>query len=39
MPGTGKYAVEATATGLASKSVPSVDLNTGNQVNVDFTLR
>lgn len=38
-PGTGKYAAEATAAGLASKSVPSVDLTAGSQANVDFSLQ
>ena len=37
-PGTGKYAVEASAAGLASKTVTPVDLTTSNQFNVDFML-
>jgi hypothetical protein len=37
-PGTGKYAVEASAAGFVSKSVPSVDLTTGDKAGVNFTL-
>lgn len=38
-PGTGKYAVEASATGLTSKLATPVDLTAGNQANVNFTLQ
>lgn len=38
-PGTGKYAVEATASGLTSKTVTPVDLTTSSQANVNFTLQ
>lgn len=37
-PGTGKYAVEASAFGFTPKSVASVDLNTGDKPGVNFTL-
>jgi hypothetical protein len=33
-----KYTVEAAANGYATKSVDGVDLSTGNQANVNFTL-
>ena len=38
-PGTGKYAVESTAVGLASKTITSVDLNASSQTNVNFTMQ
>jgi hypothetical protein len=38
MPGTGKYTVEASATGLASKSV-SADLTAADQANVNLLLQ
>jgi hypothetical protein len=37
-PGTGKYKVEASATGYTAKSVAAVDITTANQSNVNFTL-
>lgn len=37
-PGTGKYKVEASATGYATQSTPSVDISAANQTGVDFTL-
>jgi len=37
-PGTGKYAVEASAFGFASKVAPSVDLTTGDKSGIDFIL-
>ena len=37
-PGTGKYAVEASAAGVASKSVASVDVTAGDKTDVNFTL-
>jgi hypothetical protein len=37
-PGTGKYKVEASATGYTPKSVAAVDITTANQSNVNFTL-
>ena len=38
-PGTGKYAVEASAVGLTSKTITPVDLTTSSQANVNFTLQ
>ena len=38
-PGTGKYAVEASATGLTSKTITPVDLTISSQTNVNFTLQ
>lgn len=37
-PGTGKYLVEASATGYATQFTPSVDISTANQSGVNFTL-
>ena len=37
-PGTGKYKVDASATGYTTKSVAAVDITTANQSNVNFTL-
>ena len=37
-PGTGKYTVDASATGYATKSVTPVDITTANQSNVNFSL-
>ncbi len=37
-PGTAKYLVEASATGYATKTTPSVDLSTVDQTAVNFTL-
>lgn len=37
-PGTGKYAVSASATGYAVKTTASVDISTQNQSNVNFAL-
>lgn len=36
--GTGKYAVQASATGYTTKSTASVDITTANQTGVNFTL-
>jgi hypothetical protein len=36
--GAGKYGVEASATGYATKTVDGVDISTTNQSNVNFTL-
>ena len=38
VPGTGKYSVNASAAGYASKTLPSVDMSAGNQIGVNFTL-
>lgn len=38
IPGTGRYAVVASATGYAAGTITSVDIRTGNQASVDFTL-
>ena len=38
-PGTGKYAVESTAVGLASKTITPVDLTTSSQTNVNFMMQ
>lgn len=38
VPGTGKYRVEASATGYATQFTPSVDITSANQVGVNFTL-
>ena len=38
LPGTGKYKVEAAASGYATQSLPSVDISTANQSGVNFTL-
>lgn len=38
VPGVGKYLLEASATGYATKSLPSVDISQSNQSNVDFSL-
>jgi hypothetical protein len=38
-PGTGKYAAVASATGVASKTVASVDVTGADQTGVDFDLR
>jgi hypothetical protein len=37
-PGTGKYAVQASATGYQTKTVPVVDISTASQTGVNFTL-
>ncbi|WP_342120707.1 DUF4382 domain-containing protein [Pseudoduganella sp. OTU4001] len=37
-PGTAKYLVDASATGYATKSTPSVDLSLANATGVNFTL-
>ncbi|MFM9436756.1 hypothetical protein ACFDR9_003841 [Janthinobacterium sp. CG_23.3] len=37
-PGTGKYRVEASATGYASVTAPVLDISLVNQANIDFTL-
>jgi hypothetical protein len=37
-PGTGKYLVDASATGYAVKSIAVVDITTANQANVNFAL-
>ncbi len=37
-PGAGKYKVDASATGYATKSVASVDISAANQSNVNFAL-
>lgn len=37
-PGTGRYAVEASANGYVTQSNASVDITTGNQSGIDFTL-
>jgi len=37
-PGIGKYQVDASATGYATKSTAAVDISTQNQSNVNFTL-
>jgi hypothetical protein len=37
-PGVGKYTVDASATGYATKSVTPVDISTANQAGVNFTL-
>lgn len=37
-PGTGKYRVDAAATGYTAKSIASVDITTFNQTNVNFAL-
>jgi hypothetical protein len=37
-PGAGKYKVDASATGYATKSIASVDISAANQTNVDFAL-
>ena len=37
-PGTGKYRVDASATGYAGKSTPVVDITSANAVNVNFSL-
>jgi len=37
-PGTGKYAVQASATGYQTKTVPVVDISAANQTGVNFTL-
>lgn len=39
MPGTGKYAVEASANGFTSKTVTPVDITTADQTGVNFTLQ
>lgn len=38
VPGTGKYAVEASATGYLTQLNPSVDITTLNQTGINFTL-
>lgn len=38
-PGTGKYKVEASATGVASKNIASVDITTTSQTGINFTLQ
>jgi hypothetical protein len=38
VPGTGKYKVDAAATGYAVKSIAAVDIATANQSNVNFAL-
>lgn len=38
VPGTGKYKVEASATGYATKSLTPVDISVANQSNVNFAL-
>lgn len=38
VPGTGKYRVDAAATGYIAKSIASVDISTANQSNVNFIL-
>jgi len=38
LPGTGKYKVEAAASGYAVQTLPSVDIATANQLGVSFTL-
>ncbi|MDP3843232.1 MAG: DUF4382 domain-containing protein [Oxalobacteraceae bacterium] len=38
VPGTGKYQVEASATGYATQFTPSVDISTTNQSGVNFAL-
>ena len=37
-PGTGKYKVEASATGYSTRSVAAVDISVATQSNVNFTL-
>jgi hypothetical protein len=37
-PGTGKYKLDASATGYAVKSIAAVDITTANQANVNFAL-
>ncbi|WLI89771.1 DUF4382 domain-containing protein [Massilia sp. R2A-15] len=37
-PGAGKYTVEASATGYATKSITPVDVSAANQANVNFAL-
>ncbi len=37
-PGTGKYRVDAAATGYTAKSIALVDISVANQANVNFTL-
>ena len=39
VPGTGKYAVEASTVGVASRTVTPVDVTTTNQTAVNFTLQ
>jgi hypothetical protein len=38
LPGAGKYRVDASGTGYASKTIDLVDISTANAVKVDFTL-
>lgn len=38
VPGSGKYRVDASATGYIAKSIASVDISTANQSNVNFAL-
>lgn len=38
IPGTGKYAVEASAIGYLTKSISSVDITAANQSGINFTL-
>ena len=38
IPATGMYKVDASATGYATLSKPSVDINAANAVNVNFSL-
>lgn len=38
LPGTGKYKLEAAASGYATQNVASVDISTSNQSGLDFTL-
>lgn len=38
VPGTGKYRVDASATGYTSKSIASVDISAADQFNVNFAL-
>jgi hypothetical protein len=38
VPGTGKYRVDASASGYTTKSIASVDISTSNQSNVNFAL-
>jgi hypothetical protein len=37
-PGTGKYKLDASATGYTTKSLPLVDISVANQLNVNFAL-
>jgi hypothetical protein len=38
LPGTGKYKVEAAATGYTAQNIAAVDISTSNQSGVNFTL-